>query len=132
MFFVDIKLWLWNFFVTNSTRKHEEGVIIPSKQLYNAIIPERFREQKIQVVMLPPECRKAKPTELFQVISRRCKKNTSFLQMNPESVPATFREVTQQHFLVCAKCELQAAIFKTSARPIKWQEQFKEGECLKT
>ena len=42
--------------------------VIPSKKPYSPIIPKRFRELKIQVVMLPPECYKAKPTELFQAL----------------------------------------------------------------
>lgn len=38
----------------------------PSKQHYNPLIPEWFRQSKIQVVLLPPKGHEANLTELFQ------------------------------------------------------------------
>ena len=40
----------------------------PSKQHYNPLIHEWFRQSKIQVVLLPPKGHEANPTELFQAI----------------------------------------------------------------
>ena len=65
----------------------------PSKQHYNPVIHQRFRESKIQVVMVPPKCHEANPTELFPVVTQE---NVRIWQAPGRRAqkygPATFQE----------------------------------------
>ena len=64
-----------------------------SKQLYNPVIRQQFRESKIQVVMVPPKCHEANPTELFQAVTQE---NVRIWQAPGRRAqtycPATFQE----------------------------------------
>ena len=65
------------------------------KQFYNPFIHQRFRESKIQVVILPTKDLNAKLTKRVissSLITYQCEKMASSRYISPESCPATFQE----------------------------------------
>jgi len=103
---------------------------------YKPVIHQRFKESKIQVVMLPLKGYRANQTKLYFLLL--CKKMREKCKLRVETGLETFLKAQiavsevlgEQHFnktlLACAKRQLKAAIFKTGEKPILWQEQFKD------
>ena len=107
----------------------------PSKQHYNPVIHQQFREAKIQVVMLlPMKATRQTKENYFELLSKKLWENG---KLSPDrwtdTGPATSRKAQiavsevlgWQHFntaafcviLACTKRELLASIFKTGRRP---------------